>query len=126
MGTTCLVNACLELYGAAVLRERKHRDPYRVEALQNRFRELAAMVPEDSVVGYATDVPITSGDRDFFGAQYALAPRLLIAVDSPEHQHFVVGSFSGETDFRTFETSKRLRLLRDFGGGVALFRPESR
>jgi hypothetical protein len=55
------------------------------------------------------------------GAQYVLAPRL---IEKGATDDRVIGNFTRPADFAALGQSYRLRLERDFGNGVVLFRKE--
>ena len=89
-----------------------------------RFREVNAMVPTEAVVGYFSDLPNLTGDgaAGFNGARYALAPRLVVPYDSRQMQDWILGNFSKPIDLALIERENSLKLVRDFGSGVMLFR----
>ena len=88
-----------------------------------RFREVIAMVPPETVLGYISDLPEEGAGAIWFaGARHALAPRLLIPHQSPQKQDWILGNFSKSIDLHQIETQNQLQLVRDFGSGVAVFR----
>jgi hypothetical protein len=86
---------------------------------EGRLLELRKSLPASTHVGYVTDdrpwVSDASTER-FFLTQYVLAPVVVV----PESTHeWVVGNFR---DVRTASVPRDLRVERDFGEGVVLFR----
>lgn len=106
---------------AASERNRTSPDPYMIGAQMARYEELKAAVPRDAVMGYVSDLP--PEDRRstvlFLGAQYALAPRIVVDDDRRE---WVLGNFAAPADFAAVGAARRLRMIRDFGNGVVLYR----
>ena len=124
--------AALEYYRATKLINKRSPDPYRVGYQERHFREAAGMLPVDAVVGYISNVESDSipGAAAFFGAQWVLAPRIVVPHDNPRATEFVVGNFSADVETADF-TSKivrdtGMRVVRDFGSGVVLFRKGER
>jgi hypothetical protein len=103
----------------------QNRDPYQTAAQAARLADLRASVPEDAVLGYLTDLEPGSlaASTAFNVAQYALAPRLLMQ-DAGQAQVF--GNFAHPADFAALGREHGLRVERDFGAGVVLFRKEAR
>lgn len=102
------------------------RGPDEISAYERRFQELRTVLPRGGTVGYLGHPDLRTAlpgqglarlhFRRFLLTQYALAPVLLIQSTDPE---FVVGNF----DSRAVPPAPRgLRLIRDFGDGVVLFR----
>ena len=86
-----------------------------------RYAQLPAAVPPGEVVGYISDLPWEDRRSTvlFLGAQYALAPRILVDDD---HQKWVLGNFSAPADFGALGAAQHLVMVRDFGNGVILYR----
>ena len=86
-----------------------------------RYEGLRAALPPDAVIGYISDLRPEDARSTllFLGAQYALAPR--IVVDDDRHE-WVLGNFSVPADFAALGANRGLRLVRDFGNGVILYR----
>jgi len=101
----------------------KHRDPYQIGSA--RFEGLRALTPEDAVLGYVTEEEpgnaLASGM--FNAAQYNLAPRL---IEKDKALDWTLGNFSRPTDFAAVGRRYGLRLERDLGNGVILYRKEQR
>jgi hypothetical protein len=99
-------------------------DPYQIHAQAARFEGVIAATPENAELGYLTDAPAGSvADGALFaGAQYALAPRLLQRYTAQDR---ALGSFGRPADFAEVGRAKGLRVERDFGSGVVLFRKEN-
>ena len=99
-----------------------------ISANDRRFAALRPLLPAHGLVGYLSDLkptgatPVDSNAaalnhfRRYLLAQYALAPALLIEGTEPE---LVVGNF----DSGTAPTAPAgLRVVREFGDGLVLFR----
>lgn len=76
------------------------------------------MVPADAVLGYVTDGEASAAIKV---AQYSLAPRLL---DAGANHSLVLGEFSRPEEYARLSQPLGLRVERDFGNGVVLFRNE--
>ena len=127
--TAVLLAAALSLWGsiqysgAESAYQRQSPDLYRIADQAARFAELRATVPANAILGYLTDVPAEDilATSMFLAAQYELAPRVLQRGDSFEA---VLGNFTRPADFASLGRQHGLRLERDFGNGVVLFRRE--
>ena len=108
-------------------KNRAYQDPWMTSMIgiqAERLREVIAMVPAEAVVGYISDSPLDQG-RDaarFAGARYALAPRLVVPHDSAQKQDWVLGNFSKPVDVVRIQRENRVKLVKDFGSGVMVFR----
>ena len=93
-----------------------------------RFRGVIAMLPTEAVVGYISDLPNSSPEESrkralwFFGARYALAPRLIVWPTNAQKEDWVLGNFFKPMDLVQIERENHLNLVRDFGSGVLVFR----
>lgn len=118
------VLGCVQYWDAESSYQHQSPDPYRIADQEARFAGLRAAVPENAVLGYLTDTPMedTLGTSMFFAAQYHLAPRLL---QKTQWHDLVLGNFAKPADFASFGKQRGLRLDRDFGNGVVLFRNEA-
>ena len=96
-------------------------DPYMIGAQLARYAQLPAAVAPGEVVGYISDLPAADSRSTvlFLGAQYALAPRILVDDD---HQKWVLGNFSAPADFGALGATQHLVMVRDFSNGVILYR----
>jgi|ERR1700682_1026645 hypothetical protein len=103
--------------------QQQYPDPYQISAQFVRLAPVQAAVPQNAVVGYLTDAPPGSiVDSALLGsAEYALAPRLVIRDTKRE---WVLGNFTRPADFAAMGKSVGLRLQKDFGNGVVLYRME--
>ena len=104
--------------------QEQHPDPYKVSAQFSRFADFRAAVPEASILGYMSDVdPDSDAAKALLNtAQYALAPRVL----DKDHPHeLVLGNFARQGDFTALGMQRGLRLERDFGNGVVLYRKDA-
>lgn len=106
---------------------REFQDYYRIEAQHRRFAAVNATLPPETVVGYISDLPVGSDEWqvNFFGVQYALAPRLLVDESDGLKREWVVGNFLRKPDLSEIEKAHNLKLVQEFGLGVYLFRRAS-
>ena len=99
-------------YGFETAYQRQNSDPYMISQQFVRFEPLLSTVPsavpEDATLGYLTD------------ASPASTTGLAMTLGA----HRVIGNFTRPADFAALGQSYRLRLERDFGNGVVLFRKE--
>ena len=104
--------------------QQQFHDPYQITAQFTRFDQVQSVAPENATLGYLTDAEPGSvvADAMFNGAQYVLAPRLL---EKSTAFDLVLGNFTKPGDFGAMGRSHGLRLERDFGNGVVLYRKES-
>jgi len=124
-----LVSAALSLCGSILYFRsesafhRQGHDPYQIAADQARLGPVRAVIPEDAIVGYLTDHEPGSVEASaaFKVAQFNLAPRLL---EMGAHRQVVLGEFTRPNDFERIARPLGLRVERDFGNGVVLFRSE--
>jgi len=58
----------------------------------------------------------------FFQALYTLAPRLLVPETTSRQPELVLGNFHMRPDLGQLEREHGLKLIKDYGGGVRLFR----
>ena len=89
-----------------------------------RFRGVIAMLPAEAVVGYISDIPNSSPESNLWilGARYALAPRLIVRHTNAQKEDWVLGNFFKPMDLVQIERENHLKLVRDFGSGVLVFR----
>jgi hypothetical protein len=106
----------LDFYGKQVERNKAQKDAYNIGAQEQRFEAVKRELGSNAVAGYLSDL---SDPGILLSAQHALAPVLL--VDDVPYQ-FVIGNFSRSLDYAAFGRSRGLTLIKDFGGGVTLFR----
>jgi hypothetical protein len=104
------------LVGTAMLARDTH-GPDEVTLYQRRFAVLAPMLDRQRVVGYVSDRPDAA--REFFLAQYALAP---IILANSARADLVIGNFFDPNAGPAVAADHRLALIRDFGEGLALYR----
>lgn len=115
----------VQFWDAESTYQRQSADPYRIADQAARFEGFRGSVPADSILGYLTDVPTDDilESSMFSAAQYTLAPRLLERSDA---YGLVLGNFTKPADFAAIGEQHKLRLERDFGNGVVLFRREGK
>ena len=119
----CLVGA-FGAYDSLVTDGRDFQDYYKIEAQQRRFAAVKASLAPETIVGYISDLALGADDWqvNFFGVQYALAPRLLVEDSDSRTRQWVVGNFLRKPDLPEIEKAHNLKLVEEFGLGVYLFR----
>lgn len=95
-----------------------------VSEFTSRFDELRQMLPSKGIIGYMSDPEIPAGDAnaqaEFHLTQYAVAPVIVVAsTDQP----YVIGNFHSVVSTGSLK-DRGLRLVREFGKGIALFENE--
>ena len=118
------IAAALSLWGTiAYYGSPTGKQPYEIPAQAARLEALHAALTEDAVLGYVTDLQPGSvlASTAFNATQYILAPRLLWQ-DAARPR--VLGNFNHPADFAAFGQARGLRIERDFGQGVILYRKE--
>jgi hypothetical protein len=74
------------------------------------------MMPPEAVLGYISDLPEEGSCAEWFAeARHALAPRLLIPLQNPQKQHWILGNFSKSVDLHQIETQNQLQLVLPTG-----------
>jgi len=101
-------------------------DVYKIGEQAARFQDLASALPATGIVGYVSDVPTTQtlGAVLYSGAQYTLAPRLVVD-QRLRPAEWVIGDFSKPLDVVQFGKDRGLTLVRDFGNGAVLYRKQA-
>jgi len=97
-------------------------DVYRVGDQQWRFQQVSAAVPAHGVIGYITDQTGLQAQAMLLGAQYVLAPRVLVELKNRPDSPWVIGNFAKQVDTAEFGREHGLQPVQDFGAGVVLFR----
>jgi hypothetical protein len=115
----------VEYFGFETGYQKESRDPYHVAAQAARLEGVSALVPEDAVLGYITDLEPGSPSAwtMFNAAQYTLAPRILLQNNTAQTR--VLGNFARPADFGVVGKQQGLSIERDFQNGVVLFRKDS-
>jgi hypothetical protein len=110
-------------FGAESEYQKQARDPQQIAAQAARLEGIRAAAPENAVLGYLTDVDLNAvaGQVMFNAAQYVLAPRL---IRHDAESDWALGNFTRPADFAAAGRAHGLRVERDFGNGVVLFRRE--
>ncbi len=119
------VLASLNSYQGTVEDRRRLPDRYGVESsLEQRFASVSVRLPASGAVGYLSDVPFSdpAGTPAFLAAQYALAPRLLVPVDTHGAAEWAVGNFSRPSDFAAAGARAGYTMTAQMGNGVVLYR----
>lgn len=104
------------------------KDPYGIVAAADRYGRIRADLPEGvTELGYVSDKQQNDpqGGAMFFGAQYVLAPRLLVREKELPKHAWIAGNFASQSDFNEVARLLGLVLVRDYGQGVVLMRKES-
>jgi hypothetical protein len=129
-GLSVIAGLCL-IVGVRAYRDadayaRAYQDPYLINAQPARLGEAARLLPDKAVIGYLSDLSLadTPGQAAYFGAAYALAPRLV--TRDPDSPQWVLGNFSRPQDFAAAGAAHHLVLVRDLGNGVVVFRRSAR
>lgn len=112
----------LDFYSATEALSRADADSFRIGQQELRFQQLAAALPPSGVVGYVTDQKQNREWAMFLGAQYILAPRVLVELNKHPNSPWVMGNFARPLDTADFAGKHGLIVVQDFGAGVVLFR----
>jgi hypothetical protein len=119
----CLATS-LEYYSITTEFYQRNPDPMEVADQERRLAMVRADLPEAAVAGYFSDLPMdkSSGPAAFFQALYTMAPRLLVPETTSRQPALVLGNFHMRPDLGQLEREHGLKLIKDYGGGVRLFR----
>lgn len=117
--------------GRALHHRRALARPDEVTQQESRFGRLQPLLPPHSAVGYVTDRAPQGRPHDddfprlafkrYLLTQYALLPAIVLPGI---HGALVVGDFYSSPGSDS-DATRGLTLIRDFGGGVMLFRTSS-
>src|SRR5438128_105309 len=118
----------VEHYSSVQDYARNYTDSYAIGQQDARFAGLKQALPTDLVIGYVSDLPQsdTRGQSMFFGAQYSLAPHVLVRDASTSRYDVIVGNFSKPVDVQEEARKLNAATAQDFGFGVMLFRKAAR
>jgi hypothetical protein len=95
-----------------------------INIYERRFGALRESLPARGVVGYLSDEQeVNEATKKYYLTQYTLAP--LIVVRDADRE-LVVGDFTHGGEGAPETVADRLRLVKDFGDGVALYAREER
>lgn len=99
------------------------RDAYGIGYLRQVLAGVATEIPPDAIVGYVSDASMDDprGTAQFFGVQYALAPRLLVEEGGTVRPAWVIGVFAREPDLKRFARERGWTVVRELGSGMVLF-----
>jgi hypothetical protein len=114
--------SAVDFYAATEPLAEPGADTYRISDQQVRFAEAAASLSPSGEIGYVTDQKQNVEWAMFLGAQYVLAPRVLVPLDRHPQSQWVLGNFARAIDMAAYAGRHDLVLVRDFGQGVVLFR----
>ena len=113
----------VQYFGLEANYRQKSRELYQLVNQTERLNEARAIIPEDAVIGYLTDLePGVVASSIFNITQYALAPRLL---EQYTNQNLAIGNFSRPLDYAGTGRQHGLRVERDFQNGIILYRKDS-
>jgi hypothetical protein len=123
----CLT-ASLDFLEVMTANYRERPDPWGVAQQEERLAALRAELGAPAVIGYYSDVPFArnAGQAVFFSALYTMAPHLLAAERVSPRPEMVLGNFHERPDLVLLEQQHGLKLLKDYGRGVMLFRQEKK
>jgi hypothetical protein len=90
----------MEHYSGVQDYARNYTDSYAIGQQDARFAGVKQALPAALVIGYVSDLPQsdTRGQSMFFGAQYALAPHVLVSDANASKYDVIVGNFSKQVD----------------------------
>lgn len=102
----------------------QYPDLYGGARAELRFEPALSRIPRDAEVGYITDLnPAQSAYASaLLAAQYAVAPRLVIELNTSKRPDWAVGNFSKPQNFAAAGDAKGYSVVEDFGNGVILYR----
>ena len=130
IGLVCLLGlwASVEHYSFLSEFYRGNPDPMGLGDQESRLAGVRAELPAPSVLGYISDIPLdqAGGSGLFFQTMYTLAPHLVVPDSARFKPELVLGNFSVRPDLDKLERERGLRLLKDYGRGVRLFRREGK
>jgi hypothetical protein len=129
----CIIVAILAVLGARnsyqISRDysAQYPDQYGGSRAETRFAPLLARIPGNAEMGYFTDLDPSQALAGgvFLAAQYAVAPRLLVNIDTQSQPEWAVGNFSKPQDFAAAGEARGYSMVEDLGNGVVLFRRKS-
>jgi hypothetical protein len=115
-------------YSVSRVLNKASKDPFHVQIALEQFAPVRARVPATAVLGYASDLPLSSdaGKAGFFAAQYALAPRILVDSASRDRFEYVLGNWARKQDYAAAGKSRGLDPIEDLGNGIFLYRKGAR
>jgi hypothetical protein len=118
----------VEHYTGVQAYARNYTDSYAIGQQDARFAGLKQALSAATVIGYVSDLPQSDprGSSMFFGAQYALAPHVLIRNANASKYDVIVGNFSKPMDAQEEARKLNAATAQDFGFGVMLFRKAAR
>jgi len=116
--------ASLGFYRSARAFAEANVDRHGIETQQARFRDVLPLLPPSGLVGYLSDVPFGEirGSTAFYGAQYALAPRILAPISGKHRADWVLGNFAKPVDYDSIAQRYGLVVVGDLGRGLVVFR----
>lgn len=118
------MGASIEYFGLIEKLTGQAGDAYRIGAQVGRFAQAAERTRGETKIGYFNDREKGSrGDQAALAAaQFAMAPKLLVADENRRDVKYWVGDFTAPREFARIGEVKNLELIGDLGGGVVLYR----
>ncbi len=103
-------------------------DPWAVAKQEVRFDALRDELPVTSTLGYYSDVSSGRGGNPaaFYVALYDMVPHILVRDSASFKPDLVLGNFGRRPDLGQLERENGLKLVKDYGRGVMLFRREKK
>lgn len=114
--------AALESYRIAAQLAQQSPDTYGIQSAIARFAPVAAKLPREAI-GYIGD--LAPGDQStvtFLGAQYALAPRLLLPAEQVAGAKWAIGDFHRQQDFAAAGAKFGYEIAEQASNGIVLYR----
>jgi hypothetical protein len=115
--------AALESYSVSRQLASSSPDTYGMQAAFSRYAPLFDKLPREQAIGYFTDLEDpTQKATVFLGAQYALAPRLLVTKQDGQPREWAIGNFHKQQDFAAIGAKYGYEMVEHAGNGVVLYR----
>jgi len=125
-GTAVLVLALWSLLPTVESCRRTHiLAKYPVDSLtkyEKRFVEIRKSLPSTGTVGYIGNEIGDEGTWNYYRTQYSVSP---VVVDRTIQHELVIGNFPEDLNVSNLPATTGLTLVRDFGGGVMLFKNDA-
>ena len=118
------VYGALNSYQVSAEYARQFPDAYGGDRARIRFAPLDSKLPGTAELGYITDLNPSQPAYTpaFLAAQYAVAPRVLLFLDSKTVPEWAVGNFSKPQDYAAMGDAHGYTMVADLGNGIVLFR----
>jgi hypothetical protein len=118
------MGASIEYFGLIEKLTGKTGDAYRIGDQVRRFAGVAARTQRESGIGYFNDREKGSNGAQaaLASAQFALAPKVLVADENRRDIKYWVGDFTAPREFARIGEVMNLEMMADLGSGVVLYR----